>query len=60
MLGEPITRAARRVRSRIREREWHHAKRSFRDEYVRFLKKYEIEHDEGYLLKPLEGACETP
>jgi len=26
----------------------------FSDEYVRFLQKYEIEHDERYLFKPLD------
>ncbi len=38
----------------ISDQERHHAHRSFRDEYVRFLKKYEIEHDERYVFKPVE------
>ena len=35
----------------IREQEKHHAKLSFHDEYVRFLKRYEIEHDERFIFK---------
>ena len=38
----------------IRDQERHHATRSFRDEYLRFLRKYEIEHDERYIFKPLD------
>ena len=38
----------------IRDQERHHARRSFQDEYVRFLKKYEIEHDTKYIFKPLD------
>jgi REP element-mobilizing transposase RayT len=38
----------------IRDQEQHHARRSFRDEYLRFLKRYEIEHEERYIFKPLE------
>jgi REP element-mobilizing transposase RayT len=38
----------------IRERERHHARRSFRDEYLRFLKKYEIELDERYIFRLLD------
>ena len=38
----------------IRNQERHHARRSFSAEYVRFLQKYEIEHDERYLFKPLD------
>ena len=38
----------------IRDQERHHARRSFADEYLRFLKKYEIEHDEKYIFKPLD------
>ena len=42
------------VMNYIRDQERHHARRSFRDEYLRFLKKYEIEHDEKYIFKPLD------
>ena len=38
----------------IRYQERHHAVRSFRDEYLRFLKRYEIEHEEKYIFKPLD------
>ena len=38
----------------IRDQQRHHARRSFRDEYLRFLKRYEIEHEERYIFKPLE------
>ena len=37
----------------IRNQERHHIRRSFCDEYVRFLQKYEIEHDERYIFQPL-------
>jgi putative transposase len=29
----------------------HHARNSFRDEYLRFLKKFEIEHEERFIFK---------
>ncbi len=35
----------------IRDQERHHARRTFRDEYLRFLKRYEIEHDERFIFK---------
>ena len=38
----------------IGDQERHHAKTGFRDEYLRFLKRYEIEHDERYIFKPLD------
>jgi REP element-mobilizing transposase RayT len=38
----------------VRDQERHHARRSFRDEYLRFLKRYEIEHDEKYVFKLLD------
>ena len=38
----------------IRDQERHHARRSFRDEYLRFLKRYEIEYEEKYTFKLLE------
>jgi len=38
----------------IVSQERHHARRSFRDEYARFLQKYEIEHDERYVFNPLD------
>ena len=38
----------------IRDQEQHHAKRTFREEYVRFLKRYEVEHDERFIFKPAD------
>ncbi len=38
----------------IRDQERHHARRSFCDEYVRFLRRYEIEHNEKYVFQPLD------
>lgn len=37
----------------IGDQERHHARRDFRDEYARFLERYEINHDERYIFKPL-------
>lgn len=38
----------------IENQEEHHRKRTFRDEYLDFLKKFEIEYDEKYLFDWLE------
>ena len=38
----------------IRNQERHHAKMTFREEYVQFLKKYEIAHEERFIFKPLD------
>ncbi|MBL8099629.1 MAG: IS200/IS605 family transposase [Anaerolineales bacterium] len=35
----------------ILNQETHHAKQTFKDEYLDFLKKFEIEHDEKYLFE---------
>ena len=35
----------------IARQEEHHKKKSFREEYLNFLKKYEIEYDEKYLFE---------
>ena len=43
-----------RVINYVRDQERHHALQSCRDEYVRFLKRYAIEHDEKYIFKPLD------
>jgi putative transposase len=43
-----------RIIKYISDQERHHARRSFREEYVRFLRKYEIEHDERYLFEPVD------
>ncbi len=42
------------VRDYIRDQVRHHARRTFRREYLQSLKKFEIEHDERYIFKPLE------
>jgi hypothetical protein len=34
----------------IENQERHHAKRSFRDEYVALLKKFDVEYDPAYLF----------
>ncbi len=38
----------------ILNQEKHHAKQTFKDEYVDFLKKFEIEHDAKYLFEWME------
>ena len=38
----------------IENQEKHHKKQSFREEYLEFLKLYEIEYDERYVFKPIE------
>jgi putative transposase len=38
----------------IRDQERHHARRSFGDEYARFLQKYQIVHDQRYVFRSLE------
>jgi REP element-mobilizing transposase RayT len=40
----------------IQNQAQHHARRSFRDEYVRFLRKFEIEHEERFIFK---DVCEA-
>ncbi len=40
----------------IRDQVRHHARKSFRREYLQFLKKFEIQHDERYTFKPLDGT----
>lgn len=35
----------------------HHARRSFREEYLQFLKKFEIEHDERFTFRDLDQEC---
>lgn len=38
----------------IENQEAHHGKRSFIEEYIEFLKLFEIEYDERYIYKPIE------
>ena len=37
----------------IQEQEIHHAKKTFLEEYVAFLKAFEVEYDERFIFKPL-------
>ena len=36
----------------IRDQVRHHARRTFRQEYLAFLKRYAIPHDERFIFKP--------
>ncbi|MCL2416886.1 MAG: IS200/IS605 family transposase [Bacteroidales bacterium] len=38
----------------IATQEQHHKKRTFQEEYLEFLKLFEIEYDERYIFKPIE------
>jgi REP element-mobilizing transposase RayT len=38
----------------IQRQEEHHARRSFRDEYLEFLKRFQVAYDPRYTFKPLE------
>ena len=38
----------------IENQEEHHRKRTFLEEYKRFLHQFEVEYDERYIFKPLE------
>ncbi len=40
--------------------EQHHKKVTFRDEYIQFLKKFEIDYDERFLFDFLEDIEQTP
>jgi REP element-mobilizing transposase RayT len=35
----------------VKNQEKHHAKQTFRDEYIEFLKKFDIEYDERYIFQ---------
>jgi REP element-mobilizing transposase RayT len=39
----------------IKNQELHHKKRTFIEEYRDFLKKFEVDFDERYIFKPIEG-----
>jgi REP element-mobilizing transposase RayT len=38
----------------IRDQVRHHARKTFREEYLTFLKKYEVPHDERYIFRPVD------
>jgi len=42
------------VATYIEKQEIHHKKRNFMEEYLDFLKLFEIEYDERYVFKPIE------
>jgi REP element-mobilizing transposase RayT len=42
------------VANYIETQEKHHKKRTFMEEYLEFLKLFEIEYDEKYVFKPIE------
>lgn len=44
-----------KVARHIENQERHHARRSFKDEYLSLLKSFQIEHDERYLFKWIES-----
>lgn len=43
-----------RVYNYILNQEKHHKKKTFREEYIEFLKKFEIEYDERFLFEWIE------
>ncbi len=42
-----------RIAEYIAGQKYHHSKRNFHDEYIEFLRLYEIDYDERYLYKPI-------
>jgi REP element-mobilizing transposase RayT len=42
------------IASYIENQEIHHKRRTFMEEYLEFLRLYEIEYDERYVFKPVE------
>ncbi len=38
----------------IEKQKEHHKKRTFREEYLEMLKKFEVDYDEQYIFKPIE------
>jgi len=38
----------------LEQQEDHHRKKSFSEEYIDFLKRFEIDYDEKYIFKPIE------
>jgi len=39
----------------IQNQQKHHARKTFREEYIELLDRFEIDYDERYLFKPVEG-----
>jgi len=44
-----------KVANYIEDQEKHHEKKSFIDEYKKILKDFDLEYDEKYIFKPIEG-----
>ncbi len=42
------------VISYIRNQETHHRRKSFQREYLEFLNRHEVPHDERFIFKPIE------
>jgi len=42
------------VANYIQNQETHHKKRTFREEYLEILKKFDVEYDERYIFKQIE------
>jgi REP element-mobilizing transposase RayT len=42
------------VISYIKNQKEHHKKKSFREEYLSFLKEYDIQYDDRYVVAPIE------
>jgi len=38
----------------IQNQKEHHTKKSFQEEYINFLKEFEVDYDERYIFKPIE------
>ena len=37
----------------IQNQQRHHARQTFRDEYIEFLRKFQVDYNERYIFKPL-------
>jgi REP element-mobilizing transposase RayT len=42
-----------RVKLYIQNQELHHKKKTFKEEYIEFLEKFEVEYDEKYIFRDL-------
>jgi putative transposase len=39
----------------IQNQERHHARKTFREEYLQMLEKFDVSHDERYIFKPMDS-----
>ena len=44
-----------RVYNYVKNQKEHHKKKTFREEYIELLKKFDVDYDERYIFKPIEG-----